>query len=562
LKTTKELANAAQSYKDGNKEAFAIIYEQSYRYLYACVMHVVKDEEAVQDMLQETYFEIVKSIGTLKDTESFLNWAAAIANRKCFAYLKKNKNLLPADDVEGMSEEIPDDMALIPEEVMQDKEKQRLIREIIDGLSDMQRLCIIGYYYNEQSQESLAEEYGVPVGTVKSHLSRARVKIKLAVEELDVKKETRLYNVAPFMLVLLEEEARDCIIKPMSAALTSIAGAETAEKLSFLGKIKTAWAKLSAGAKAKAAAGAAAICMLGVVAAVAFLRPTMETIPISEEAKELLDQILQVCEEGDYGKLCQLDFTMMDTEEDSDPGTNIIYCHDANGESILNRLHYDADGNGFSSWYYDGKSCRLKETYTGYGIVTYGQCFAVGQFEDGQAVGKIISFYVVVEDGEISENNLDLIGLDDTKVYLSEVNVENGAIVGEASSMSYSLDATGQPHLNYKITGNAVPVCYQHGNTSTIIFYFDGKTEYFEDTFEDIIGPETYTFYLKAGSIDPEHYQSLDGQWLDENGKPIWLWGDMVPGERDRFFSLNVDSEMFRLDSMEIIEIQEELETK
>ena len=539
MKTSEELAKAVQLYKDGNPEAFVTVYEQSYRYLHACVMHVVKDEEASQDMLQETYLEIVKSVGTLKDAQNFLNWAAVIANRKCFAYLKKNKNL-PLEDMDGIIEEIPDDEALIPEELMQDGEKRRLMREIIDGLSDMQRLCVIGYYYNEQSQENLAEEFGVPVGTIKSHLSRARAKIKLAVEELDVKKGTRLYNVAPLMFVLLEEEAKACILKPMSAALTGIAGAEAAGKVSFLGKLKAAWAKLSAGAKAKAAVGAAAACTAGVVVAAAFSEPKMETIPISEETRELLDQIMQVCEEGDYEKLCQLDFTLTDTEEEQEgSGLNHIYCHDANGESILNRTHYNADGYGTCTWYYDGKSSDLKETYTGYGILTNGQDFAVGQFEDGQAVGKIVFIRASILKGELSWKNLNRIGLDDTTVNLSEVNVENGMLVGEASRVTYSLDESGQPHLDDKFTGNVVPV--YRGKSGRFGFYFDGKIEYVED----LVMHKTYTFYLKAGGVDPEHYRSLYGWWLDENGQEIPAYSHMVPGEWEEDFSVDVISEMF-----------------
>ena len=126
-------------------------------------------------------------------------------------YLNKSRDLLLEADEGDVLEEMAGDEAFIPEEVMQDKEKQRLIREIIDGLSDMQRLCVMGFYYNEQSQESIAEELGIPVNTVKSHLSRARAKIKAAVQELDVKKGTRLYNITPVLLTLIEEEIKSCV---------------------------------------------------------------------------------------------------------------------------------------------------------------------------------------------------------------------------------------------------------------------------------------------------------------------------------------------------------------
>ena len=150
MKTPKELEEAVRGYQNGDRESFNRIYELSYRYLYTCVSRVVRDEEAAMDMIQETYLEISRNIGQLNQTEDFLSWAAMIGNRKCFAYLKKKNRtvLIGAGEGEEESdyfENIADDECFIPETILQDQEKQRLLREIIDGLSDMQRVCGIGY---------------------------------------------------------------------------------------------------------------------------------------------------------------------------------------------------------------------------------------------------------------------------------------------------------------------------------------------------------------------------------------------------------------------------------
>ena len=94
MKTTKELQWAVAEYQKGKQESFNLIYEQSYKYLHTCVIHVVKNEDVTMDMLQETYLEISRSLWQLKDTENFLSWAAMIANRKCFVYLKKQNCLV------------------------------------------------------------------------------------------------------------------------------------------------------------------------------------------------------------------------------------------------------------------------------------------------------------------------------------------------------------------------------------------------------------------------------------------------------------------------------------
>lgn len=230
MKSSPKLENAVKQYQNGDKESFHQIYELSYQYLHTCVIHIVKNEVTAQDMLQETYLEIARNITQLKNTNDFLSWAAAIGNRKCFTYLKKQKDVLldtgSATDEDGQDffETIADDEAFIPETILQDKEKQRLMKEIIDSLSDMQRLCIIGFYYKEQSLEQIAQELDIPVNTVKSHLNRAKAKIKSAVIVLDKEKGTRLYCLAPFMLLFLADEAEACEIKPMPENLKKESG--------------------------------------------------------------------------------------------------------------------------------------------------------------------------------------------------------------------------------------------------------------------------------------------------------------------------------------------------
>ncbi len=112
------------------------------------------------------YFNIAKSIGSLNQPSAFLSWAGPIARRECYAYLKKNKNIVPIDTDDEIFGNMEADEEFIPENIMQDKEKQRLIREVINGLSELQRLCIIAYYYEGKKQEEIAQELDIPVNSV------------------------------------------------------------------------------------------------------------------------------------------------------------------------------------------------------------------------------------------------------------------------------------------------------------------------------------------------------------------------------------------------------------
>ena len=111
MKTPDDIKESIQNYLKGDKDVFETIYKLSYAYLHTCVIHVMKDEDAAQDILQETYIEIAKNMEQLRDPESFMAWAAMIANRKCFAALKqKNREILTPDgeDPENFFENIAD----------------------------------------------------------------------------------------------------------------------------------------------------------------------------------------------------------------------------------------------------------------------------------------------------------------------------------------------------------------------------------------------------------------------------------------------------------------------
>ncbi len=228
MKTPTELIEIVSGFiEKGDSALFEKIYEKTYGYLFTCAIHILKDEDDAQDVVQDAFIDIYKDLPSIKKPESFLSWAATIVNRKCYAALKKKRDILvdETSDDEGnitdFFENIKDDDAFIPENLLDDEESVRLIRGIIDDLNDAQRLCVVSYYFNEMKQEDIAAEYDMPLNTVKSHLSRAKANIKKAVMDMD-KKGTRLFALAPFMLLFFTRDAKACEVAPMSDALKDL----------------------------------------------------------------------------------------------------------------------------------------------------------------------------------------------------------------------------------------------------------------------------------------------------------------------------------------------------
>ncbi|MBE5944597.1 MAG: sigma-70 family RNA polymerase sigma factor [Lachnospiraceae bacterium] len=211
MEISQNLRQSIFNYKAGDKNAFTAIYEETQKYVYACIYKVMNGNDnaydATMDIMSETFFEISQSIYSLNDIEKFYSWAGTIATRKCYDYIKKNKKYVLMPEEEEGFDDMADDDNIIPESIYQDKEKQRLLREIIDNnLSEMQKICVIGYYYNEQKVSEIAAYLNLPEGTIKTNLFRAKAKIKEGVLSLEKSHGTRLYSATPLLVALFAEE--------------------------------------------------------------------------------------------------------------------------------------------------------------------------------------------------------------------------------------------------------------------------------------------------------------------------------------------------------------------
>ncbi|MEI3336486.1 MAG: sigma-70 family RNA polymerase sigma factor [Clostridium sp.] len=191
-KEDENLKKAINEFLEGNTSSFDDIYKFSSKYVYTCISKIVKDEELIKDIMQETYIEVIKNIDKLKNIEVFKQWAGKIAVNKTKRYLiKDNKIDLEYDeDAYDVEEERE---IFLPENIIEDKETQNYIKNIINLLSNVQKMVIIDYYFNDMKVDEISKKLEMPSGTIKTHLHRARKKIKLEVSNLE-SKGVKLYS--------------------------------------------------------------------------------------------------------------------------------------------------------------------------------------------------------------------------------------------------------------------------------------------------------------------------------------------------------------------------------
>ena len=244
----------------GNQYAIEDLYRLTYNSVYKAAKALIQDEDAVLDIVQDSYVKAFQSLDQLDNPENFRAWIKRIAINKAKDYLKKKKPILFSEMANEDGEEIDfrdENLDHLPEAVLDRKETTRLMDEILGSLSEDQRMAIGLHYYQEMSIKEIAELIGCSENTVKSRLNYGRKKVEVKVKELE-KRGTKLYSLAPlpFLLWLFRMDAEATQI-PSAVVLEGITAKCAAGSAASAGAAG-AGARAAAHAGAKAATGAGA----------------------------------------------------------------------------------------------------------------------------------------------------------------------------------------------------------------------------------------------------------------------------------------------------------------
>ena len=190
--TIRNMSYLVQKARENDQEALAEIYKISSPAVYKTIRVLIKDEDTVYDILQDTYVKAFTRLNQLQNPDKLIPWLKMIANNLAKDWLKKSKPVFFTDIYGGEElEDIPFEESiedvrseLNPEMAMDQQEAKRLVMEILDHLPEDQRVVIGMFYYEEMSVKDIAQTLGVSENTVKSRLSYGRKKIKEQVMDL------------------------------------------------------------------------------------------------------------------------------------------------------------------------------------------------------------------------------------------------------------------------------------------------------------------------------------------------------------------------------------------
>ena len=180
-----------ESCKNGDEKAFAEVVFHYQKRVFNIAYRMLGNLEEAKDLAQEVFISVFESIKDLKEEIKFDAWLTAITLNHCrnrWKYLKRrhyfNSDSLddPVETEEGTMPRAVVDPSDNPEALYEKKVIQQFIQKGLLQLKEDQRELLILRDLQGFSYEEIGETLGLPEGTIKSKLHRARMDLKEVLE--------------------------------------------------------------------------------------------------------------------------------------------------------------------------------------------------------------------------------------------------------------------------------------------------------------------------------------------------------------------------------------------
>lgn len=167
---------------DGNENAFRFLVQKHQRLVWHVVWRMIGRADDIEDICQDVFMKVYKNIPRFRNESKLSTWIASIAWNTCSDYLKKHKR-----DRLDLAETLPAKAELSMTEdatwrVVHETDMKAVVRKGIEQLPMPYQTVLTLYHLEEFSYHEIEEITGMPEGTVKSYLNRARKQLREILE--------------------------------------------------------------------------------------------------------------------------------------------------------------------------------------------------------------------------------------------------------------------------------------------------------------------------------------------------------------------------------------------
>lgn len=167
-----ELHRAARA---GSGEAMAVLYRRHGGLVYRFTLRMCRNAAAAEEITQNVFLAMLTQMDRFDAARGSLStWLCGIARRQLWKHLERNDAAAALDEEDAAELASPGDG---PAELLLRREAVDAVRAGMDELPPILREVVILCALEEMSYEQAAQVLGIPVGTVRSRLYRAKARL-------------------------------------------------------------------------------------------------------------------------------------------------------------------------------------------------------------------------------------------------------------------------------------------------------------------------------------------------------------------------------------------------
>lgn len=158
--------------------------------VYTYILLIVKDRQLAEDIFQDTFIKVIRSLrkGKYQEKGIFVSWVIRIAHNLIIDYYRKEKNMKTYSNDDGEidifnSQKFTDgnvEDRIIQEQISDD------VRRLIDLLPEDQKQVILLRHYGEMSFKEIAEQTGVSINTALGRMRYALINLRKLIQERNI----------------------------------------------------------------------------------------------------------------------------------------------------------------------------------------------------------------------------------------------------------------------------------------------------------------------------------------------------------------------------------------
>src|SRR6476660_4799812 len=166
----------------GDRAALQTVYRLTSAKLFGVCLRILGERGEAEDVLQEVYVTVWRKAADFDvGRASPMTWLIAIARNRSIDRLRASRqirNMNPIDAAVDIA-----DATVGADDAMESMQEHARLHGCLDGLAPHERAALRGAFFDGSTYEDLATRMKVPLGTMKSWIRRAMIKLKACLEQ-------------------------------------------------------------------------------------------------------------------------------------------------------------------------------------------------------------------------------------------------------------------------------------------------------------------------------------------------------------------------------------------